>query len=79
MHRVLPSLALICLLAACAPPAPTPTRAPEQTIIPASTPAPSPVLEPTVEEIDPTNTPGPTPSPEPIGDCPASFDALTLN
>jgi hypothetical protein len=77
LHRSLSiSFAVAILLAACAPPAPTPTLAPEQTIIPTSTPAPSPVLEPTVEEIDPTNTPGPTPTPEPIGDCPASFDAL---
>ena len=72
MHRSLVILALIILLAACAPPAPAPTP----TTIPTNTPAPTPVPEPTSEEIDPTSTPAPTPTPAPIGDCPARFDAL---
>jgi len=41
-----------------------------------STPAPSPVPAPTIEEVDPTSTPAPAPTPAPIGDCPASFEAL---
>jgi hypothetical protein len=68
------TLALLILLAACAPPAPAPTLVPEQTDIPISTPTRIP--KPTTEEIDPTSTPGSTPTPAPIGDCPASFDAL---
>jgi hypothetical protein len=74
MHRSLAILALIILLSSCAL-APAPT---EPTAMSTSTPAPAPtpVPEPTTEEIDPTNTPGPTPTPAPIGDCPASFDAL---
>jgi very-short-patch-repair endonuclease len=80
MHGLLAILALIILLAACAPPTPpTPTETPIST----PTRAPTPVLEPTIEEIDPTieevdpsSTPGPTPTPAPIGDCPASFNAL---
>ncbi|MEP7189528.1 MAG: hypothetical protein ABI901_10095, partial [Roseiflexaceae bacterium] len=74
MHRSLTILALIILLAACAPPAPAPTP----TDIPTSTPAPTPtpIPEPTIEEIDPTSTPGPTPTSAPVGDCPASFDTL---
>src|SRR4051794_37913077 len=70
------SLALVVALAACAPPAPTPTVPAAQVDLPTSAPAPSPVLEPTIEEIDPTDTPAPSPSPAPNGDCPASFDAL---
>jgi len=69
---MLTPLALIILLAACAPPTPAPTETPIST----STPAPTPVPEPTSEEIDPTNTPAPTPTPAPSGDCPASFEAL---
>jgi hypothetical protein len=74
MHRSLTILALSMLLAACAPPAPAPTPAAISTSTPA--PTPTPIPEPTIEEVDPTSTPGPTPTPAPIGDCPASFEAL---
>jgi hypothetical protein len=76
MHRSFAILALLILLAACAPPEQTSTSAPATAAIPTSTPAPTPAPEPTIEEIDPTNTPGPTPTRTPVGDCPASFAAL---
>jgi hypothetical protein len=76
LHRSLYILlSLTMFLSACAPFAPAP---PAPTAIATSTPAPSPTpaREPTIEEVDPTSTPGPTPTPAPVGDCPASFDAL---
>jgi len=69
-------LALMILLAACAPDAPEPTPTETPISIPTLARPPTPALEPTTEEFDPTNTPGPTPTPAPVGDCPASFDAL---
>jgi hypothetical protein len=49
---------------------------PTETPISTPTLAPSPVREPTVEEIDPTSTPAPTSTLAPQGDCPSNFDAL---
>src|SRR5689334_13121908 len=77
MHHSRTLLVLLLVLAACAPaPAPAPTAMPAESVISTPTRAPSPVPEPTIEEVDPTSAPVPTATPAPEGDCPASFDAL---